>query len=332
MYRLNTKNQNNSNKYKQTLVFENILAYYFWNLETFGTKNSFAPISFQKKKNLQHKSNDPGREIGGDPTSFDIQWGLYYSIFFPFLNNHNPLFKDNGIKINTFTEFSPIHIEYAAKISFTPIAFLILDIQNKIGTGWELLDFNGLGRNIPKKEYTHPLYEDLSGVVYTSDFNITFQMDLGEIWKGKWNHLIFVINPDFQYKNYTHANNNTAWQYKNKEPIYFNGWYYKGNYFLGYKLPFKKSLFGVFIETEQFLTHKNDSPMTTGWGSDFIKAYISPLYSFDINKFTITTMLQFKRDRSFTDTTTGNRFFEYRKFKNPYYSFYRILFNSRNSN
>jgi len=313
--------------YKTQLRF--FAAYYPPHHFGYGSKEGFAPIESGYIESLSHKENDPGWEVGKGWGSGEIKGQMSFSAKVPFLQKEGLLFSNNSLELKMINELSPIHYETVFSLDWTLISFFYLTIEQRIGTGWKFLSFNGLGRNSPGADKTSPKYESFSGIVSTQSFAGTFQFDLGSLIKSDFSHFVISATAKFRKRTYTLADDETAWQYQNDWGENFNGWQFTGTYFAGYLMPFSKffNIAGIHVETEQHITHKNRSIMKDGWGSDFVMVRFGPLLKIELSdSFSLTTIIHFIKDKAWSDETIGNRYFEFRKYSGYYVAFDRIVF------
>ncbi len=309
--------------------FRLFAAYYPPHHFGYGKDGGLIPIQGGHVQSLPHLENDPGQSVGKGWGSAELKGQLSFNYRAPFLQKDGPLFSNNNLNMTMLNELSPVHFETAFVMDWTFIAFLYFTAEQRIGTGWRFLSFNGLGRNLPGKEYEKPLYESFSGIVYTRSFSATFQFDLGALIKSDYSHFVISATAKFRNRIYSNADDNTAWQYLNDWGENFNGWQFLGTYFGGYLMPFSKvfNLAGIHIETEQHITHKNRSKMDSGWGSDFIMVRFGPLLNMEFSdNFSLTTIVHFIKDKKWSDETIGNRYFEHRKYAGYYIALDRIVF------
>jgi hypothetical protein len=306
--------------------------YYFGDQNGWNTDGGMAPISYEviEKEHLQHRQDDPGRDLGTTWGSAKAQAVFSHFITIPFLQSPGPLFKGNNIEVKLGGDVSPVSVNAVAQLKLTPIAFLNLAVGAKLGTGWSFFGvFNGLGRNLPGKQYNGPLHEPFSGLVADFHASGTFQFDVAAVWPGKWHHIVTQLTPSIHWRGYTGAGPDTAWEYEADGGMNFNGFKFLGSYFLGYQMPIALNTVGVLVETEQYVGDvATKSPMNAGgWGSDFVEVTISPLASVTISEATsLSILLQFQNARDYTKETIGNRYFEYRSYTGTYFDLYRIAF------
>ena len=316
---------------KQTTVFDLSGAYYPGNQQGYGINGGFAPVSYNvlPKSGLQHRTNDPGRDLGYPFGRPQIGATISHIFILPFLNGKGPLFSDNNLEFKFDGVLSPVSVNSLGEIIWTPIAVFKLSSGFGIGTGWNLIGFDGLGRNIPSAGNNAPLSEPFSGAVYKFWSSFTFQFDLGAIMPGKWTHIVVVTVSRFEYRAFTLADADTPWQYEADEGENLNGWKYYGTYLAGYKMPLIVDFIGFLIKSEEYIDSNRwrSTISSGGWGSDFVTWNFGPLVNFHIaEKSWLTLLVQFKTGKQATDSTIGNRFYQYWQVKGSYLYFNGIAF------
>ena len=293
-------------------------AYYPSNLEGYGQTGGCIPIDYRKiaAGKLKHETNDPGRVLGSSSGGFEIKGIFSHFWSLPFLTGGNFLTKDNSIQLRTDGELSPVSLNGIAELTISPVAFAKISAGIGAGTGWIFLGFNGMGRNLPGTSYSNCQAESFQGIVYRCWLSGTLQFDLAALFPGDWNHLVFAIVPHFQYRAYTGAGQDTAWQYENDDGQNFNGLKYIGDYFIGYRMPIFWETAGFLLETEEYCdANRNRSLIgNKGWGSDLVRLTFGPVFGFRFSDTASLTILpQFRNLADYSDETIGNRYFEFRK-------------------
>lgn len=306
--------------------------YYFPDQKGYGTDGGFLPVSYQvvPADDLTHVTDDPGRSIGSTWGSVQGNAVLTHTITVPFLVGTGPLTRGNKLSVDLFGELSPVSLNMGSKIALTPAAFFSTALGVKAGTGWGFFGlFNGLGRDLPGKEYSGPLTEPFSGVVFDLWFSTTLQFDLAAVWPGDWHHIVTQLTPSIHYRGFTGADSKTAWEFEADGGGNLNGFTFKGAYFLGYQMPIALDTVGFLLETSRYIGPvARLSPMDEGgWGSDFTELTFGPIANISFTDlFALTFLLQFQTGRDYTDESIGNRYFEYREFDSIYVDFYRTGF------
>ena len=307
-------------------------AYSFGNQEGWGLSGdgAFAPISYTviNTTTANHRADDYGRSLGTTWGGAQAKAVVSYSLKFPFMAGEGALFKGNSVEYKFSGEISPVSVNALASVTLTPIALLKVSAGTGAGTGW-YAGFNGLGRNLPGINYNAPLEEPFSGIVYKIWMAATLQFDVGAVVPGKWNHVVMAAVPKLEYKAFTGADKNTAWQWEADDGENFNGFKFYGTYVLGYQLPFAVNTVGFLLDTEQYIgnTASLSTMASGGWGSDFVKMTFGPLVNITLGESSdLTVLFQLKNGRRYTNATIGNRYFEYRKYESWYMYVYRLAF------
>jgi hypothetical protein len=306
--------------------------YYFPDQEGYGIDGGFAPVSYQKvpSDELDHHSNDPGRSLGSTWGSAKGNAVFDHTITIPVLTGTGALTRGNNLSIRLGGELSPVSLNAVTEVKLTPIAFFNAAAGVKVGTGWSFFGlFNGLGRNLPGKEYTAPLSEPLSGAVFDTWLSATVQFDLAAVWPGEWHHVVTQLTPSIHWRGFTGAGPETAWEYEADGGMNFNGFKFRGSYFLGYQMPIALDTVGFLLETSQYIGEVGRrSPMSKGgWGSDFVELTFGPLANISFSDtFSLTMLTQFQNGRDYSDESIGNRYFEYREVEGVYIDLYRVVF------
>ncbi|MDZ7794799.1 MAG: hypothetical protein U5P10_14255 [Spirochaetia bacterium] len=305
------------------------LAYYPPNLGGYGIEK-FAPIDYSTvtHEELENLSNsdikDEGRDLGGQAVEMRATFGQ--ELEFPLLRGNSILTAGNNVKIRLKEEISPVTANLVVESVFTPVAFLLIDSALSIGTGWAVGDISGLSYNTPEKTFEPAPFK---GAVTTAEVGATFQFDFGLLVPGDWTHIVTVYRAGLQYEAFTAANADEPWMWQADNGENFNGWNWKQTGVLGYQMPALRHIdtTGLLIETEQRITKRDESTMDAGgWGSDFMKVYVSPFVVVQINpSHALTLQLQFARGRDYTEETIGNAHFSYRKVDtdSPVYWYFR---------
>lgn len=304
-------------------------AYYPAHLGGYGVEN-FAPIDYgtvtqEELESLPNSDiSDEGRDLGGQAVEMRATFGQ--ELQFPFLRGNSMLTEGNNVKIRLKEEISPVTANLLIETIFTPVAFLSIDSVLSIGTGWAFDDSSGLSHNTREETFEPAPFE---GAVTTAEAGATFQFDFGRLVPGDWTHVVTVYRAGLQYESFTAAGANEPWMWQADNGENYNGWNWKQTGILGYQMPALQHIdtAGVLIETEQRITKRNVSTMEDGgWGSDFMKVYVSFFIVIQLNpRHALTLQLQCGRARDYTEETVGNAHFTYRKIDvdSPVYWYFR---------
>ena len=221
-------------------------------------------------------------------------WQSTYTLPTP-LGKH-PLLSGAHLKLNGSFEISPLSIRPIASISFSPLPFFVFDAGSSIGTGWNLLGFEGFC------EYKNGSYENMTPFTrYYHDHWIgaTFQFDTGAIFEGDWTHVIILANYQMIYKGVTGVKNGHLWAWQTTEG-YVNGLGYEFIALLGYQMPKFVELIGVMADMYGYYRNSDYGEYAQTYGK-FMTIEISLLASLSLNKTNaLTIAARTASRRSFT--------------------------------
>jgi hypothetical protein len=171
-----------------------------------------------------------------------------YQVRIPVLAGEGPLFSGNNVKVKANLGLSPIAGTVTLDAVLTPIAVAEISLGGGVGTGWDfdLMDLNGLRLGAAVGA---PLASDsLNGLYYMGRAGAAFQFDTGAIFSGDWMSVVIRTYHELNYKGYSNASADQAWEYENGGAM-VNGFNYKGEYILGYQMPLMVNLVGLQLET-----------------------------------------------------------------------------------
>ncbi|SHK53405.1 hypothetical protein [Fibrobacter sp. UWB12] len=169
-------------------------------------------------------------------------WKSTYTIPTPL--GEGELLSGANVELNGSLEFSPLSIRPIAKVSFTPLPFLVFDVGSSIGSGWNALGFEGFCK------YNGSTYKNLTLFAhYYHDHWVgaTFQFDTGEIFEGDWTHVVMVANYQMIYKGITGLEKGQLWAWQTTEG-YANGLGYEFIALLGYQMPKVVNFVGIMAD------------------------------------------------------------------------------------
>lgn len=203
------------------------------------------------------------------------------------------------ILLNSFFEISPISIRSGVKASVTPIPILAFSVGSSIGTGWNLLDFDGLKKYNPTKRK----YENLTPFKnYYYDFwgSIAFQFDLGEVIKNDWTHIVLYSEYRTMYRGITGLKNNDCWAWQT-EQNYTNGVCYDFYNLIGYKMPKKISFVGVFLDCYGYYKDSAFADIYKNFDGNFVNTEFGPISQITFSeKNSLGISMSFATRRAFT--------------------------------
>jgi hypothetical protein len=282
---------------------------------------SYSPVD--APESFTPASGDEARTLGSGWGSAELQVYLKHKVTMPFMQGDGALTRDNALQFTTSLYVAPVAAYGKASVSFTPIAFLNLEAGSLLGTGWNAGLFNGLGLNTDGTPET----TSFPGIVTNLWSSVTLQFDLAALIPGDWNHVVAVANGKIQYNYFSAAEDEEPWQWLADSGENFNGFQYKGTYFLGYQMPLVLDTVGFLVETVQHIGE--NSQMSTmddnGWGSDFIKVTFGPLAAFSFNEHSsLTALFQFQTGCDYSDETIFNTYFINREYEGTYVKIYRV--------
>lgn len=297
-------------------------AYYVPNHEGYG-ESGFAGPDYSALE-----GGTGQRDLGSSWGAAELKASFSFSERFPFLAGGGQLFSGNCIEGKALLELSPVSSNGIVRLSFTPIAFLALDAEAGIGTGWSFGPFKGLGIN-PADSGKEIELTNFGGAVWRVGGGATFQFDFAAVAPGTWNHVVFLASAKTEYRAFTAAAEGEAWLWEADDGQGFNGTKLYGTCVLAYQLPFALDLVGLMVESEEWLgSVRNYSTMGDGgWGSDYRQLQTSGLVNFTLGKDdSVSLLFQFERKPDWTDATTRIRYFGERVYEDSYWHFNRVAF------
>ena len=190
------------------------------------------------------KGDDHFAKITGpiDGVLAKATWKSTYTIPTPL--GTSELLSGATVELTGGFELSPLSIRPIANVAFTPLPFLVFDVGSSIGTGWNLLGFEGLCK------YNGNTYKNLTPFAhYYHDHWVgaTFQFDMGEIYKGDWTHVVMLVNYQMIYKGITGLKKGELWAWQTTEG-YVNGLGYDFIALLGYQMPKFVDFIGIMAD------------------------------------------------------------------------------------
>jgi len=195
----------------------------------------------------QNTSSGNIKLIGAWPLEAKMEAG--YTLKIPMLEGENPLFSGNNLKVKGLLGLSPVAASFGVDAVLTPIALMELTLGGALGTGW---DFETMGLSGLLKS-AGPIgsvltADSLGGVYYKGRAGAALQFDTGVIFPGDWTSVLLRTYHEFMYQGYTGAKSGEAWEFET-QGAKVNGFNYKGEYLIGYKLPIKINMVALQLET-----------------------------------------------------------------------------------
>jgi hypothetical protein len=307
-------------------------AYYFPNQDGYNSDNGWAPITYDTEElpsSFTSLDSDEGRDLGNSWGAAELQFWLEGSRTYSMFQGNGPLTEGNNLKVSGKTDISPATADLNLSFKLTPIAFLVFEQGNHLGTGWNIGIANGLGLNTDGSG--DPETDSFPGVVYRGWFSGTFQFDLAALLPAPndWKHVIISSTAKIEYQVFSLADEGEPWQYQADSGENFNGWLFFSTHIVGYRIPNSPINFaGVMLETERRLGEiaASSTMADGGWGSDFNQITVGPLINWELNdKSNLTILFQFQNDLEYTDDSVFYNYFENRECTgDSYWYFNRI--------
>ncbi len=204
-------------------------------------------------------------------------WKSTYTIPTPL--GQSELLSGANIELNGSLEISPLSIRPIASVSFTPLPFLVFDAGASIGSGWNMLGFEGFCK------YNGNTYKNLTPFAHYYHehwVGATFQFDTGEIFEGDWTHVLMLANYQMIYKGITGLKKGELWAWQTTEG-YANGLGYEFIALLGYQMPKFIDLIGVMADMYGNYSKKDFGDYADTFGK-FMTVELNILARLAINK------------------------------------------------
>ncbi|MDC7222322.1 MAG: hypothetical protein PQJ60_01205 [Spirochaetales bacterium] len=307
-------------------------AYYLPNQDGYENQNGWAPISYSTEELPTSFSSiglDEGRDLGNGWGAAELQGWIDGTKVYPFLQGSGPLTRDNNLTVTGKMDLSPATADLNLSFKLTPVAFLVLEQGNHLGTGWYCGLANGLGLNSDGSG--DPDTTSFPGLVYRGWWSGTFQFDLAAVLPepNDWKHVVLSSTAKFQYQHFTAADDDQPWQYQADSGENFNGWNFLTTSVLGYMIPDSSINFaGIMLDTEKRLGDiaQSSTMADGGWGSDFTKVTIGPLFNWQINeKSSLIVLFQLQNDVEYTDDSVFYNYFMNRESTGESYWYFRRI-------
>lgn len=196
-------------------------------------------------------------------------------------------------------ELSPVTLRPMVEVDFTPVPFLVFGAGASIGSGWNVLGFEGL----TKYDFETQDYENLTPFThYFYDLwaSATFQFDTGALIEGDWSHVVMVASYKLFHEAMTGVDDGEIWQWQ-ESARKANGLQYSFTGVLGYQMPMTLNMVGLMLEMEGHLDKDDYGPVAQSFDGDFTTTAISALTSFKLSdKNSLTVLYTFERERSYS--------------------------------
>lgn len=289
--------------------------YSFDNNQGWGQKGGFIPPSYSPvvKDTASLTPPDQGRDLGNGWGGVGLEAVWRRSLTWPVLRGEGVLFTTNKLDVNLSAGLSPVSLKAEVEAVLTPLAIFQVGAGAMVGTGWDVVLFNGLGIN-----------DNPTGVIDKTPFGGlvsrlwafgALQFDLGAVIPGEWSHVLLFSRLGVVFQYFTRAKANQAWQWAGDEGLNFNAAKLATTHFLGYQMPLPLQLVGALFETESYLPPVSTwSPLAEGgWGSDFLSLKMSLVTQWALGETTsLAVLLGVANFVDYTDGTIFNRFYAHR--------------------
>ncbi|MDT4761094.1 hypothetical protein [Sphaerochaeta sp. PS] len=181
------------------------------------------------------------------PLSLEAKLEGGYTLKIPMLAGEGPLFSDNNLKVKALVGVSPVAATFSLDAVLTPIAVAEISLGGAVGTGWDFdaMEISGLTVGTPL------VADPLGGAYYKIRTGAALQFDTAAILPGDWTSILLRTYHELNYQGYTNAGKDVPWDYETGGSK-TNGFNYKGEYLIGYKMPLKVNLVALQLETYMF--------------------------------------------------------------------------------
>jgi hypothetical protein len=257
-----------------------------------------------------------------------VQYAMNWK--FPFMQGEGALTFGNNLKLTVMPELAPVFFYLNADAAFTPIAFLVLNLGGMAGTGWNIELF---GKNLYGMGVNHRVRDTgkgFDGVFLTGRASATLQMDIGAVFPGDWNHVLFQSKHEINYQYYSAAGPTDAWYKEADRGENVNGFNYYGNITLGYQMPLFLKMVAFQVEFDKYLNYGLANREI--WGDDLIRWTFGPVLQFNFKGFESFNGVIATQFRSMRYTVAGDRYYDLpnyyrdRIYKEQKIEFYRAAF------
>jgi hypothetical protein len=185
-------------------------------------------------------------------TTLETQIILTRTYKIPFMTGESPLTSGNNLSCELRGELSPVSLSAGFETVITPIAFMEFTFGGIAGSGWNIPFAHGLSKNERKGTHDNKLTERaFIGMIHKEYAGSALQIDTGEIFPGRWTHVLMRTYHEAYYKGLTSADGDESWLWQNDEGDNRNGWHYYSQYVLGYKLPYAFEMIAFMFEAER---------------------------------------------------------------------------------
>jgi len=253
-------------------------------------------------------------------TAAQVRLSFTQHFRFPFLQGDSPLTENNNVHVSLGAEVSPVTLGASSAVVWTPIAFFELSAGGSIASGWNMNIMGdnayGIGLNLPDAEGNwQNSGSAFDGAHWNARGGAALQASLAAFFPGEWNHVIVRTYHQFSHRGYSRASAGQSWFFQNDDGENRNGFYFYGNFILGYQMPLVLSMVGLIAEAELFLSDSSHERRL--WGGDKIYWVFSTLFHFSpAPQFGISFFVQFHTQRNFLEPDWRDLYYRNRTLDN----------------
>jgi hypothetical protein len=250
----------------------------------------------------------------------EAQLAFTQTFVFPVLRGDHFLFSGNNLATNLTFNVSPLSMNAGAEAVLTPIALAQIKAGALGGSGWNIPALgNGLAVNRRRADgassFNDRAGSPFEGLVWKAYGGGALQFDLAAVLPGDWNHLLFQIYQEVNYRANTAAAADQLWEYEAEGGLLRNGLNYYASYVIGYQLPVSRFLNVIGFMGEMELKLRDglgyDPASRRDSGYDKPEWKLSALYNAGITeKIGITFILQLKTAPHYTEETRNSYYLD----------------------
>lgn len=243
------------------------------------------------------------------------QLGFSWGFDFPFLRGDGALTRGNGISVAPSLTVTPVSLRLGAQAVWTPAAFAEIVAGASVGSGWNLRlfgsDLFGVGLNLPG-EGGAAAHDGgaFDGAIWELRAGAALQGDLAAFFPGRWNHVIARTYHEIRRGGYSRARDGQAWFFENDDGENRNGFSYRGNLLVGYRMPLALNMIALQAEAQTFLTRL---PGGERWGDGMARWTFSALLNFALaDRLDVALIAQLRTRRNYLEPGWSDLHFTYR--------------------
>lgn len=214
----------------------------------------------------------------------------------------NMLVSDSNITLGTVLELSPITVKPGVSVSLNPFPFLSFSAGAEIGTGWNMLSFEGMC--VFNKNPDAPKYDRLNPFdrfYYNFWARGTFMFDTGAITGGDWSHFLFVATCTIFNNGLSGcgAGDLYKWQATGN---YASGLQYLASFVIGYQMPLRLYRVGIMSDVSAHFNSSDFGEFDKTYDGSFVFISASPFAQLRITpKDNLYLLADIKSRRSFSE-------------------------------